>query len=89
MVGTLIALGFLYVIYLIWNVSTDNEYGRLFSAIILTIAGIIFSALLSLYENRNTPTSLDVYQGETTLEITYKDSIPIDTIVVFKDEFKK
>lgn len=34
------------------------------------------------------PTALDVYQGKTTLEITYKDSVPIDTIVVFKDEFK-
>lgn len=89
MVVTLIALGFLYVIFLIWNVSTDNEDGRLFSAILLTIAGIIFAALLSLYKNRNTPTSLDVYKGKTTLEITYKDSIPIDTIVVFKDEFKE
>lgn len=35
------------------------------------------------------PTALDVYQGKTTLEITYKDSIPIDTIIVFKDEFIK
>lgn len=35
------------------------------------------------------PTPLDVYQGKTTLEITYRDSIPVDTIVVFKDEFKK
>jgi hypothetical protein len=35
------------------------------------------------------PTALDVYRGKTTLEITYKDSIPIDTIVVFKEEFKK
>lgn len=30
------------------------------------------------------PTALDVYQGKTTLEITYKDSIPIDSVVVFK-----
>lgn len=35
------------------------------------------------------PTALEVYQGKTTLEITYKDSVPIDTIVVFKDEFKE
>ena len=35
------------------------------------------------------PTALDVYQGKTTLEITYRDSIPVDTIVVFKEEFKK
>lgn len=30
------------------------------------------------------PTALDVYRGKTTLQITYKDSIPIDSVVVFK-----
>lgn len=28
---------------------------------------------------------MDVYQGKTTLEITYKDGFPIDTVVVFKE----
>lgn len=40
-----------------------------------------------LAKNPNTPTAIDVYQGKTTLEITYRDSIPIDTVVVFKPEF--
>lgn len=31
------------------------------------------------------PTAMDVYQGKTTLEITYKDGIPVDSVVVFKD----
>ena len=48
---------------------------------ILCIAGFI-----EIKEQNNTPTALDVYQGETTLEITYRDSIPIDSVVVFKDE---
>lgn len=30
------------------------------------------------------PQAIDVYRGKTTLKITYKDSIPIDTVVVFK-----
>jgi len=34
----------------------------------------------------NTPTALDVYRGNTTLEITYKDSIPVDSVVVFKNK---
>lgn len=89
MVGTLIVLGLLYVVFLIWNIATDDKNGRFSSALFLTIVGIIFSILISLYENRNIPTALDVYRGKTTLEITYKDSIPIDTIIVFKDEFKK
>lgn len=30
------------------------------------------------------PSAIDVYRGKTTLQITYKDNIPTDTIVVFK-----
>ena len=32
------------------------------------------------------PTAKEVYQGKTTLEITYKDGIPIDTVVVYKEK---
>ena len=31
------------------------------------------------------PTAMDVYQGKTTLEITYKDGVPMDSVVIFKD----
>ena len=31
-----------------------------------------------------TPSALDVYRGKTTLEITYRDSIAIDSTVVYK-----
>ena len=51
---------------------------------ILAIAGFV-----DIKEKNNTPTAFDVYQGNTTLEITYRDSIPVDSVVVFKDEFKK
>ena len=30
------------------------------------------------------PTALDVYRGETTLEITYRDSVTVDSVVVYK-----
>lgn len=30
------------------------------------------------------PKAIDVYQDKTTLEITYKDSVPVDSVVVFK-----
>ena len=30
------------------------------------------------------PTALDVYRGKTTLEITYRDSVAVDSIVVYK-----
>ena len=31
-------------------------------------------------------TPIDVYRGKTTLEITYKDSIAIDSVVVWKEK---
>ena len=34
------------------------------------------------------PTALDVYNGKTTLEITYRDSVAVDSVVVFKEETK-
>ena len=34
------------------------------------------------------PTAKDVYDGKTTLRIVYEDYIPVDTIVVFKKEFR-
>lgn len=45
--------------------------------------GIVF---LIIYLNTDIPTAKEVYQGKTTLEITYKDGIPIDTVVVYKEK---
>ena len=32
------------------------------------------------------PKAIDVYRGKTTLEITYKDKMPIDSTVVWKNK---
>lgn len=31
-------------------------------------------------------TAIDVYRGKTTLEITYRDSVAVDSVVVWKEE---
>ena len=33
------------------------------------------------------PKAIDVYREKTTLQITYQDSIAMDTVVVWKPEF--
>ena len=43
----------------------------------------IFS-YMSDCDTKDTPTALDVYRGKTTLEITYRDSVAIDSTVVYK-----
>ena len=40
--------------------------------------------LILLGFSLNEPKAIDVYRGKTTLEITYKDKVPIDSIVVWK-----
>lgn len=31
-----------------------------------------------------TPSAIDVYRGKTTLEITYRDSVAVDSVVIYK-----
>lgn len=47
---------------------------------------LIFLINIALTEKE--PTAIDVYRGKTTLEITYKDGVAIDSVVVFKDKEK-
>ena len=42
------------------------------------------STYLSDCDTKDTPTALDVYRGKTTLEITYRDSVAVDSVVVYK-----
>lgn len=50
-------------------------------------AYIISGAVFALSKDSK-PTAMDVYQGKTTLEITYKDGVPTDSVVVFKNKEK-
>jgi len=42
--------------------------------------------VLCIINDSKYPTALDVYRGKTTLEITYRDSMAIDSVVVFKNK---
>lgn len=72
----------------IWNVFSKNNDNAI-SCFCVIISSIMLTVALINDSSKDEPTAMDVYQGKTTLEITYRDSIPVDTIVVFKDEFKK
>ena len=42
--------------------------------------------LILLGFSLNEPKAIDVYRGKTTLEITYKDKVPIDSTVIWKKQ---
>ena len=48
------------------------------------VVGAFVGVALYLIIVKDTPTALDVYRGKTTLEITYRDSVAIDSVVVYK-----
>ena len=44
----------------------------------------IFYGCFMMLEQVEEPSALDVYRGKTTLEITYRDSVAVDSVVVYK-----
>ena len=61
-----------------------------FNSIIGFFFGIAFiCAMAFLYDELNpTPKAIDVYKCKTTLGITYRDSVAVDSVVVWKEEIK-
>lgn len=47
------------------------------------VSCIVFVIIIIILANK--PQAIDVYRGKTTLQITYKDSIAVDSVVVFKE----
>ena len=52
----------------------------IFIGILLTVVTIILGTVMREKE----PRAIDVYRGKTTLKITYKDGVAIDSVVVYK-----
>ena len=84
MIWNIIFLVFAIVIYaLIIIYAHDDDRGLIMiggwakAAIVLLLASLIES-------KHPKPSAIDVYRGKTTLEITYRDSIAIDSTVVYK-----
>lgn len=65
--------------------SNSRDLGLFFGTYLVGAALLIISIAIPI---RN-PQAIDVYRNRTTLEITYRDSIPVDSVVVWKQEFKK
>ena len=64
-----------------------NNFGEIIFAVMIIAFAILFIGWCGYnIGTAGKPTAMDVYQGKTTLEITYKDGIPVDSIVVFKNK---
>ena len=79
-----IGIGILFIGVFI-NLSVSDEHPGVYLGTILVCVG---SMLVIAAQYETEPSAMDVYRGKTTLEITYKDSIAVDSVVVFKDKEK-
>ena len=64
----------------------DAEPSLVWFTIIFTCFAICSFVSLII---ENEPTALDVYRDKTTLEITYRDSVAVDSVVVYKVKEKR
>jgi uncharacterized membrane protein len=85
MIDILIIVGLIILIIGLICLSADeNGWAFIFGA----IGAYLLSSGIMIHEGSCKPTAIDVYQGKTTLEITYKDGVPVDSVVVFKNKEK-
>ena len=61
--------------------SSEEDKFHIFIVCIYSLIIIVLSAICL-----RKPQAIDVYEGKTTLEITYKDKVPIDSTVVWKSK---
>lgn len=73
------------VIAIVISAKLDNYSSSSYSVISLALMIIIWcinAYCVSIIVNQ--PTAIDVYKGKTELQITYKGTIPVDSVVVLK-----
>lgn len=77
-----ILIGTILLFVLMLLVANDDAVFVWIGSLSLTVAVLMFTDII---ETKNPhPTALDVYRGKTTLETTYKDSVAVDSVVVYK-----
>ena len=78
LVFTIIVLIYLFILIIV-----DDKKEELLARFLFLY---LFLILLLLISYVTKPKAIDVYKGKTTLEITYKDKVPIDSTVVWKNK---
>ena len=64
--------------------SLNAKKGGLCAILVGVVLGLAAVIIQEFRDKDIVPTALDVYRGKTTLEITYRDSVAIDSTVVYK-----
>lgn len=63
-----------------------GSFGR---GALIGLGALVTIAAIEMQEEGKTPNAVDVYRGDAEIKIVYTDTIPTDTIVVWKDGRKR
>ena len=84
---TILAIVFLILLIVVVIRSAKHDNKR-FTIELYTIGIVLcatcYGAFVTAACYEKEPTAIDVYRGKTSLEITYRDSVAIDSTVVYK-----
>ena len=83
-IGILICVPVILTAFVGRNSSYDFDTGFLIGGSIATLMTIEVYLLANIIGQQK-PSAIDVYRGNTELEITSVNGTPIDTVVVFKN----
>lgn len=79
-----VILTLVFGILTIVTVTLREGYDKEGMSVATMFCAALFGAFLVIIAVKSEPTALDVYRGNTTLEITYRDSVAVDSVVVYK-----
>ena len=86
-VGVLILASIILCTYI--SERCDGSFGDgVFMGATIIMLMIIETCLVVTIKEKPTPSALDVYRGNTELEITSVNGVPTDSVVVYKDRIK-
>lgn len=84
-IGILICVSVILAAFIDRNSSYDFDTGVIIGGIIATLMVIEVNILADIIGEQK-PSAIDVYRGNTELEITSVNGTPIDSVVVFKNK---
>ena len=83
-IGVMLLIGAIGLAWYANDTVSNNSEVYFGMGLFTAIVGITGICSIALGVDDDIPTAIDVYRGKTTLEITYRDSVAVDSVVVYK-----
>lgn len=71
------------------ELTITNFLGSFGRGALIGLGVLVIIAVIKMQEEGKTPNAIDVYKGDAEIKIVYTDTIPTDTIVVWKNSYKR